>query len=380
MTTILAIETSCDETAAAVVDDGRFMRSNVVFTQEELHRRFGGVVPELASREHVLGIMPAIERALENASVGWEQIDAVGVSYGPGLAGSLVVGVNAAKAMALARDVPLVGINHLEGHVYANWLIKRDRWLGADGQRTYPEPRAPQFPLLCLVVSGGHSELVLMREHCTYEVLGRTRDDAAGVAFDTVARILGLGYPGGPAVQRTVERLRDPSGVLHVPASSQLTRPWMRGTYDFSFSGLKTAVLRAAEGGAGGPVGNPSRLNAVAPSPSAGVSGSGTAETPRHVALLAAAFQEAVVDVLVGKTVQAADDLGAKQIALAGGVAANKRLRETMLARAKVPVLIPDVDLCTDNAAMVAAAAYFRLQAGHVSGLDLDVKPSLRLG
>ncbi|HEU5315130.1 MAG TPA: tRNA (adenosine(37)-N6)-threonylcarbamoyltransferase complex transferase subunit TsaD, partial [Chloroflexota bacterium] len=243
MTTILAIETSCDETAAAVVEDGRFMRSNVVFTQEELHRRFGGVVPELASREHVLGIMPAVERALETAGADWEQIDAIGVSYGPGLAGSLVVGVNAAKAMAFARGVPLVGINHLEGHVYANWLIKRDRWLGADGRRIFPEPRAPQFPLLCLVVSGGHSELVLMRQHCTYQVLGRTRDDAAGEAFDKVARILGLGYPGGPAVQRAVERLRDASGLLHVPPASQFTRPWMRGTYDFSFSGLKTAVL-----------------------------------------------------------------------------------------------------------------------------------------
>ncbi len=351
MTTILGIETSCDETAAAVVVDGRFIRSNVVFTQEELHRRFGGVVPELASREHVLGIVPAIEKALAEARAGWSEIGAVGVSYGPGLAGSLVVGVNAAKAIALARGVPLVGLNHLEGHVYANWLVKRDRWLADDGRRIYPEPRAPQFPLLCLIVSGGHSELVFMEDHCQYRLLGRTRDDAAGEAFDKVARILDLGYPGGPAVQRTVERLRDARGNITVPAQFQLTRPWLRGTHEFSFSGLKTAVLRLAEGHSGA----------------------------RARAQIAAGFQESVVDVLVGKTIQAAEEVGARQIALAGGVAANKRLREIMLARTKLPVLIPEVDLCTDNAAMVAAAAHFRLEAGHTSPLDLDVKPNLRL-
>jgi N6-L-threonylcarbamoyladenine synthase len=379
MTTILAIETSCDETAAAVVEDGRFIRSNVVFTQEELHRRFGGIVPELASRQHLLGIVPAVERALQEAEVEWSDVDAVGVTYGPGLAGSLVVGVNAAKAIALARGLPLVGVNHLEGHVYANWLVKRERWLTEDRQRIYPEPRTPQFPLLCLVVSGGHSELVFMEDHCRYRLLGRTRDDAAGEAFDKVARILGLGYPGGPAVQRAVERLRDARGAIAVPAHYQLTRPWLRGTHDFSFSGLKTAVLRLAEGGAAGPVGNPSRLGTVAPPPAGGAAVAPNGEVPRHVAQMAAGFQEAVVDVLVGKTIQAAEDVGARQIALAGGVAANKRLRELMLARTKLPVLIPDVDLCTDNAAMIASAAYFRLQSGHTSTLDLDVNPNLRL-
>jgi N6-L-threonylcarbamoyladenine synthase len=377
MTTVLGIETSCDETAAAVVVDGRFIRSNVVFSQEALHRRFGGIVPELASREHVLGIVPAVEKALAEAGVEWAEIDAVGVSYGPGLAGSLVVGVNAAKAIALTRGVPLAGINHLEGHVYANWLVKRDRWITDDGRRIHPEPRGPQFPLLCLIVSGGHSELVFMEDHCRYRLLGRTRDDAAGEAFDKVARILGLGYPGGPAVQRTVERLRDVRGNIAVPAQYQLTRPWMRGTHDFSFSGLKTAVLRLAEGGASGPVGNPSRPSVVAAAVSVAAGRDG--EVPRHVAQMAAGFQEAVVDVLVGKTIQAAEETGARQIALAGGVAANKRLREMMLARTKLPVLIPDVDLCTDNAAMVAAAAFFRLQAGHTSPVDLDVKPNLRL-
>lgn len=402
MTTVLGIETSCDETAAAVVEDGRFIRSNVVFTQEDLHRQFGGVVPELASRQHVLTIAPAVERALAAATVGWEGVDAVAVSYGPGLVGSLLVGVNAAKAMALARGVPLVGVNHLEGHVYANWLVKPERWKPMEGEefklplpRKGPrsstlaspgkdsggggtatgrrrEPRAPQFPLLCLVVSGGHTELVLMRGHGQYELLGRTRDDAAGEAFDKVARILGLGYPGGPAIQRAAER----AGSTKLP-SYQLTRPWLRGTYDFSFSGLKTAMLRLVEGGGVTPVGNPSRPVALAPPLGAPVP---TAEdVPLPIAQMAAAFQQAVVDVLVGKTLQAAEDFGARQIALAGGVAANRRLREEMTAKARLPVLCPDIDLCTDNAAMVASAGYYRLEVGQVSGWDLDVKPNLRL-
>jgi N6-L-threonylcarbamoyladenine synthase len=392
MTSILAIETSCDETAAAVVDDGRFIRSNVVLTQEDLHRRFGGVVPELASREHLLGIVPAVERALGEAGLSWEGVDAIAVTYGPGLAGSLVVGVNAAKAIALARGLPLLGINHLEGHVYANWLVKPERMLATTagnrqphsapitGGQTRRAPRAPQFPLLCLVVSGGHSELVLMKDHGRYQLLGRTRDDAAGEAFDKVARILGLGYPGGPAVQRATERLRDARGQIVIPPVYTLTRPWLRGTNDFSFSGLKTAVLRLAEGdrsGMDGPVGNPSRLGLVATAASEEAAMGGGVSLAG--AQMAAAFQEAVVDVLVGKTVQAAEDYRVKQIALAGGVAANKRLREMMLARAPVPVLIPDVDLCTDNGAMIAAAGYFRLVAGDVAGWDLDIKPNLRL-
>ena len=381
VTTVLGIESSCDETAAAVVEDGRFIRSNVVFTQQELHRRFGGVVPELASREHVIGIMPAVEKALAEAAATWDDVHAVAVTYGPGLAGSLVVGVNAAKAMALARGIPLVGINHLEGHVYANWLLKQDQWRPTRAAEPRREPRAPQFPLLCLIVSGGHSELVLMRDHGAYELLGRTRDDAAGEAFDKVARILGLGYPGGPAVQRAVERLRDGRGDPPIPAHYQLTRPWMRGSHDFSFSGLKTAVLRLAEGaqaGLSGPIGNPSRLGAVA-ARGAPLQPEQVGDVPRHLAQLAAGFQEALVEVLVGKAIRAAEQVDARQIALAGGVAANKRLREVLLARTTLPVLIPDVDLCTDNAAMVAAAGYFRLQAGDVSGWDLDVKPNLRL-
>lgn len=379
MTTVLGIETSCDETAAAVVDDGRFIRSNVVFTQEDLHRRFGGVVPELASRQHVLTIAPAVEKALDTVAATWDDVDAVAVSHGPGLVGSLLVGVNAAKAMALARNVPLVGINHLEGHVYANWLLKPDTWQPAEGSTRRREPRPPQFPLLCLVVSGGHTELVLMRGHGQYELLGRTRDDAAGEAFDKVARILGLGYPGGPAIQRASER----TGGTKL-ASYQLTRPWLRGTYDFSFSGLKTAMLRLVEGGGVTPVGNPSRPRDVAPP--IGAQPVAAQEVPLPIAQMAAAFQQAVVDVLVGKTLQAAEDFGARQIALAGGVAANRRLREEMTAQAAhppggrpLPVLCPDIDLCTDNAAMVASAGFYRLEAGQVSGWDLDVNPNLRL-
>jgi N6-L-threonylcarbamoyladenine synthase len=396
VTALLGIESSCDETAAAVVDDGRFIRSNVVFTQDDLHRRFGGVVPELASRQHLLGIVPAVEQALAQAGATWEAIDAVAVSYGPGLAGSLLVGVNAAKAIAVARGLPLVGINHLEGHVYANWLVKPERWRRAGdlGERPArpPEPGpgeapggprhwwpAPQFPLLCLIVSGGHTELVLMEGHRSYRLLGRTRDDAAGEAFDKVARILGLGYPGGPAIQRAAEAAGSvPGGQAAergAPAAYTLTRPWLRGTYDFSFSGLKTAVLRLVEGGEAGPAGNPSRLARVAPAAGADPDG----KAPHLIAQLAAAFQEAVVDVLAGKTCQAAEAYGVRQIALAGGVAANRRLREELAARARVPVVYPDVDLCTDNAAMIAGAGFFRLRAGDLAGPALDVLPNLRL-
>jgi N6-L-threonylcarbamoyladenine synthase len=354
VTTVLGIETSCDETAAAVVADGRLVRGDVVLSQEDLHRRFGGVVPELASRQHVLGIMPAVTGALEAAGTGWDGIAAVAVSRGPGLAGSLLVGLNVAKGIAAARGLPLVGVNHLEGHVYANWL--------PDGSDT---PADPHFPLLCLVVSGGHTELVLMEGHGRYRLLGRTRDDAAGEAFDKVARILGLGYPGGPAVERAATGV-EPGDVS---PELRLNRPWLRGSDDFSFSGLKTAVLRLVEGGGAGPVGNPSRLGAVA----------GGSLGARETALLAAEFQESVVDVLVAKTCAAAERHGVAEIAVAGGVAANRRLRAALAERAPVPVRVPDLRYCTDNAAMIAAAGYFRLRAGDVAGWDLDIAPNLPL-
>jgi len=343
MTLVFGFETSCDETAAAVVRDGHLMLSNVVASQVEIHRRFGGVVPEVASRQHLLEIMPVVSLGLSNAGVGWGDIEGVAVTHGPGLAGSLLVGVSAAKAIAWARGLPLVAVNHLEGHIYANWLHHPGD----------PPPPPPLFPLVCLIVSGGHSDLVLMEEHGRYRRLGSTRDDAAGEAFDKAARILGLGYPGGPLIQRA-------AGKAAAPQSRKLPRAWLRGTDDFSFSGLKTAVLHLAQEEGLWPPGGVSPGEAV-------------------VTELAAAFQEAVAEVLVTKTVAAARTHGGRQIVLAGGVAANTRLRELMVERSSLPVLLPDPNLCTDNAAMIAACGYHHLRAGRTAGPDLDVHPSLKL-
>lgn len=326
---ILGIETSCDETAAAVVEDGVRILSNRIASQVEIHARYGGVVPEVASRQHILAIIPILKQAMAEAKVSWNELDGIAVTKGPGLAGSLLIGVNVAKAIALAHGLPITGVNHLEGHIYANWLSNNN-----------PDS-APRFPLLCLIVSGGHSDLVLMRGHGDYLLLGRTRDDAAGEAFDKAARILGLGYPGGPAIEQTAQ-----SGT----APTQLPRAWLKGTNDFSFSGVKTALLRLAE-----------------------------EERVLNVADAALGFQEAVVDVLVSKTLAAAKELGVKQIILSGGVAANRVLRERLVDNSPITVLVPKPILCTDNAAMVAACGYFRLKAGKVDSLDLDVVPSLKL-
>ncbi len=332
---ILGIETSCDETAAAVVENGRILRSNVVASQEDLHARYGGIVPELASRQHIRLILPVIDEALRRAGVGWADLSAIAVTYGPGLVGSLLVGVNVAKALAFAKGLPLVGINHLEGHVYANWIE-------VDGS---PEP---QLPLLCLIVSGAHSDLTLMLDHGKFRRIGRTRDDAAGEAFDKVARLLGLGFPGGPAIQRAAE--------MGNPEAYPLPRAEIREGWDFSFSGLKTATLRLVE-----------RLRGSGPL------------TEQQVADIAASFQEAVVDMLVAKTVGAARAFQVPQVALAGGVAANRRLRERLRAECPVPVIYPPPSLCTDNGAMIAAAGYFRFRAGERADLDLDVVSNLKL-
>jgi N6-L-threonylcarbamoyladenine synthase len=322
---VLGIETSCDETAAAVVADGRDILSNQIASQVAIHARYGGIVPEVASRQHVLTIIPVVEQALKEAQVGWDDLGSLAVTIGPGLAGSLLVGVNVAKAISLARGLPLTGVNHLEGHIYANWL----------------GDSSVEFPVVCLIVSGGHSDLVLMRGHGDYVVVGRTRDDAAGEAFDKAARILGLGYPGGPAIEKAA---RNGSDTLDLP------RAWLTGTYDFSFSGVKTALLRLVEAG-------------KIPSPSDA----------------AASFQAAVVEVLVSKTVAVAKEYRAKHVLLAGGVASNGLLRQRLTLESPVSVLVPEPILCTDNAAMIAACGYFRLQAGEISGLDLDVIPNLKL-
>lgn len=328
-TKILGIETSCDETAAAVVEDGSRIISNVVASQIDIHARYGGVVPEVASRQHLLTIIPVISQAM--TEVSWQDINGIAVTFGPGLAGSLLVGVNVAKAIALAKKLPIAGVNHLEAHIYANWL---------DSPPAGEKGRV-KFPCLCLIVSGGHSDLVLMKGHGQFEKLGRTRDDAAGEAFDKAARILDLGYPGGPAIEQAAR-----SGLPCLP----LPRAWLKESHDFSFSGLKTALWHLVHKG--------------------GVS----------VADVAASFQLAIVDVLVAKTIEAAKQLEVEQILLSGGVAANKTLTHHLLANSPVPVLIPLPHLCTDNAAMVAACGYYHFQTGKISGYDLDVVPSLSLG
>jgi N6-L-threonylcarbamoyladenine synthase len=341
MTLILGIETSCDETAAAVVEDGQRILSNVVASQIDIHRRYGGVFPEVASRQHVLSITPVIEEAMGEAGVSWDDLEAVAVTYGPGLAGSLLVGVNAAKGIALGCGLPLLGINHIEAHVYANWLSPLPHPQLGGGKRGCG--LAIVFPVLCLVVSGGHTELILMSNHGQYQRLGGALDDAAGEAFDKVGRLLGLDYPGGPAIERAAQ--------YGDSTAFDLPRAWLGDSYDFSFSGLKTAVLRIVK----------------------------AHRRQLPVVDLAASFQVAVVDVLVEKAKRAAGEYRAKQILLSGGVAANKLLRQEMAGRSDLPVLCPPISLCTDNAAMVAGAAYFRYQAGYRSGWDLDVIPNLKL-
>ena len=330
---VLGIETSCDETAASIVENGRRILSSVVASQVDLHAQFGGIFPEVASRQHIRSIHPIIEAALRDAHMNLSDVDAIAVTRGPGLPGSLVVGLNTAKGMVLGSGLPLLGINHLEGHLYSAWL-------GDPGVDLPPEPH---FPLLALIVSGGHSELILMSEHRTYQRLGGTLDDAAGEAFDKVARLLGLSYPGGPAIQKAAEN-GDPEAI-------KFPRAWLPGTYNFSFSGLKTAVLREVR-----------QLEAA------------KKEIPKED--FAASFQTAVVDVLVGKTLAAATEFKAKEILVGGGVSANKALRERMQADSPVSVHIPPIKLCTDNAAMIAGAGCFRYEAGQRDGLDIDALPT----
>lgn len=330
---ILGIESSCDETAAAVIENEGVLLSSVVASQVDLHAKYGGVFPEVASRQHIRTIYAVIEQALAQAHLGLDDVDVIAVTRGPGLAGSLVVGMNTAKGVALGREIPLIGVNHLEGHIYSAWVQ-------SPGAAPH---KVPQFPLLVLLVSGGHSELFLMSNHLCYERLGGTLDDAAGEAFDKVARLLGLSYPGGPAIERAAED--GDATAFHFP------RARLEGSWDFSFSGIKTAVLRVVRK---------------------------YEQDHEHlpVADLAASFQAAVVDALVGKTIKAAQTYAAREILVAGGVSANRALRAAFLAQDRFFVHIPSLSLCTDNAAMIATAGYFRYMAGQKDGIDMDVIPN----
>ena len=387
---VLGIESSCDETGAAIVKDGRYLLSNVVASQIDIHNRYGGVVPEVASRQQLAAIIPVIETALEQAECGWEDLDAISATYGPGLAGSLLVGLTVGKTLALAYNQPFLGVNHLEAHIYANWLRQPGEvhWQPDQGAGEIL-PGDPTFPLLCLVISGAHSELVLVRSHGSYELLGRTKDDAAGEAFDKVARVLGLEYPGGPSIQKAArqaeEELQQAGKPLTLASNTyRLPRAWLRGTYDFSFSGLKTAVLHLAEGATAHQRASLSGENKgerkqISKYTNMGISAQ---KSGVNVPLLAASFQEAVVDVLAVKTRLAAQEYHVKQVLLAGGVAANVALRarlEQELRPLNIRLNYPPVAFCTDNAAMIASAAFFHLIHGERHGLDLDVQPGLSL-
>lgn len=332
---ILGIETSCDETAAAVVKNGREVLSNIISSQIELHKLYGGVVPEIASRKHIEKINQVIEEALSIAGVTLQEIDAIGVTYGPGLVGALLVGVAEAKAISFATGKPLVGVHHIEGHVSANYIENKEL-----------EP-----PFLCLIVSGGHTHIVLVKEYGVYEIIGYTHDDAAGEAFDKVARAIGLGYPGGPKIDKLAKEGR--KDAIAFPRAHIEGSP-----YDFSFSGLKSAVLNYIN----------------------------SCEMKREEvnrADVAASFQEAVVDVLVTRTMKAAKDFDMQKVAIAGGVAANSSLREAMSKACKDngnSLFYPSPIYCTDNAVMIASAAYYEYLKGTRSGLDLNAVPNLKIG
>ena len=332
---ILAIESSCDETAAAVVVNGRKVLSNIIFSQIDLHKLYGGVVPEIASRKHIEKINQVVTEALETAGMALEDMDAIAVTYGPGLVGALLVGVSAAKAISFVSGIPLVGVHHIEGHISANYIENPDL-----------EP-----PFACLVVSGGHTHLVLVKDYGEYEIFGKTRDDAAGEAFDKVARAIGLGYPGGPKI--------DKLSCEGNPDAIAFPRGKVGGSdYDFSFSGLKSAVLNY-------------------------LNGCKMKNEPVNTADVAASFQKAVIDVLVDHAMHACKEYGFKKFAIAGGVASNAHLRAAMeeaCRKRKIQFYHPSPILCTDNAAMIGAAAYYEYQKGVRSGLDLNAVPNLKLG
>jgi N6-L-threonylcarbamoyladenine synthase len=347
---ILSVESSCDETAVAVVERGRRIRSSVVASQVALHARTGGIVPEVAARAHLRWMLPVLEEACRDGGIrDWSELSAVAVTEGPGLAGSLLVGITMARTLAWVHHLPLVTVNHLEGHIYAGWLLDRHE----------PERPEPEFPLVALVVSGGHTFLVEMTEHLRYRLLGQTVDDAAGEAFDKVGRLLGLPYPGGPAIMN--------AAATAGRRDRRFPRAWMGDSLDFSFSGLKTAARRAVHEATGA---EPHGLEPT------------TALDRDAVAELAWAFQDSVIDVLATKTLRAAEQCDARTIVVGGGVAANGVLRgriEEGARELRIPLMVPRPGLCTDNAAMIGAAGWYRCAAGYRAPTELDARPSLKL-
>ncbi len=333
---ILAIETSCDETSAAVVKDGTEVLSSVISSQNDFHAKYGGIVPELASRKHIEAISPVIKEAIDRAGIGFKDVDAIAATFGPGLPGSLIVGLSAAKAISFALKKPLIGVNHLEGHIYANFLL---------------EPKL-KFPFICLIVSGGHTQLVKVTGHMEFKTLGRTRDDAAGEAYDKVARFLGLGYPGGPIIDKLSKEGNE--------NAVNFTRPMLEDEYkyDFSFSGIKTAVVYFSKKMEQGKEKEVSKTD------------------------IAASFQRSVVDTLVEKTIKAAEDNSIKTVAIGGGVAANSKLRADMKAACDsrgMKCIVPPLELCTDNAAMIGCAGYFRYKKGLISDYSLAIESTARI-
>lgn len=351
---MLGIESSCDETAAAVVKDGKLLMSNVVATSMDLHAQYGGVVPEIAARSHIEAIMPVVKQALDDAHCSWDDIDAIAVTYGAGLGGSLLVGVMTARTLAILHNKPLYAINHVEGHVYANFLTETPL-------DNYSLPAVqPSFPLLALIVSGGHSQLVLFRDHFDYTLLGQTQDDAIGEAFDKVAKILGLPYPGGPSVGQ--KAMEGNAKAFHLP-KARLT-----GKYDFSFSGLKTAVLRLAQEQVGKDYSLPSfelpgLLN----------------ETQK--ADIAASFQRVAIETIVDKAMTAFAEFQPKSVVIAGGVAASPELRHQLATRLPIPIAYTDPKICTDNGAMIATLGCFHVMHGRPTAdpYSLGIAPNLSM-
>lgn len=356
---VLGIESSCDETAAAVVEDGHRLLSNVVHSQIDIHSQYGGVIPEVAARSHIEMINPVIEKAIKDAQIDWSEIDAIAVTYAPGLIGSLLVGTLAARSLAIVHDKPLVAVHHVEGHVYANFITEAGESDTLDAIKSQLPTEAPKFPVLALIVSGGHTQLVLFRDHGDYDLLGQTQDDAVGEAYDKVAKIIGLPYPGGPAIDKIA-----PTGDAY---AYELPKAKLAGRYDFSFSGLKTAVLRVVQKSVGKDYTYPSyKLPDL------------INESQRQD--IAASFQRVAIETLVDKTLRAYEDFLPANVVIAGGVAANAELRRQLRDRLPIKIEYAPMSLCTDNAAMIAALGYYMLEHGRLAdSYNLEVVPSLSM-